>query len=92
METSHVSHYRLQKTFEAGKTSYRLLMFLNVMRKEIRNARIYTDPNTGTPKLMTLAQLRDSLFARHGAPPIPRWGAGSLRPCQCPRRGAAAPR
>lgn len=33
METSPVSDYRLQMTFEASKTSYRLFMFLNLMRK-----------------------------------------------------------
>src|SRR5437763_547424 len=32
MEASAVSNYRLQKTFEASKTSYRLLMFFNLLR------------------------------------------------------------
>ena len=58
LEPSAVSHYRLQKTFDAGKTSYRLLMFLNLFRKTA----------VGNPR-KPLAQLRDEAFERHGAPP-----------------------
>jgi len=58
LEPSAVSNYRLQKTFDAGKTSYRLLMFLNLFRKTA----------VGNPR-KPLAQLRDEAFERHGAPP-----------------------
>ncbi|SMQ48494.1 unnamed protein product [Zymoseptoria tritici ST99CH_3D1] len=69
METSDISEYRLQKTFEAGLTSYRLLMFLNLMRKVVRSVRTTKDPNTGGSKTMSLIELRDHLFASRGAPP-----------------------
>ncbi|KAF7194607.1 Ubiquitin-conjugating enzyme E2 1 [Pseudocercospora fuligena] len=68
LETSAVSEYRLQKTFEASKTSYRLLMFLNVMRKVVRSTRTQKQDD-GSLKKLTLAELRDELFNRHGAPP-----------------------
>ncbi|KAF4637880.1 hypothetical protein G7Y89_g223 [Cudoniella acicularis] len=58
MESSAISHYRLKKTFEASKTSYRLLMFLNLFRKTA----------VGSPR-KPLAQLCDEAFDRHGAPP-----------------------
>lgn len=58
LEPSAVSKYRLQKTFEASKTSYRLLMFLNLFRKTA----------VGNPR-KPLIQLRDEAFERHGAPP-----------------------
>lgn len=58
LEPSGVSHYRLQKTFEASKTSYRLLMFLNIFRQAA----------VGSPR-KPLSQLRDEAFGRHGAPP-----------------------
>ena len=60
MEASAVSDYRLRKTFEASKTSYRLLMFLNILR-------LTTNRITGDRK--TVSQLRDEMFDRHGAPP-----------------------
>ena len=60
MEASAVSQYRLQKTFEASKTSYRLLMFLNLLR--------LTTDRASFPR-KTLAQLREETFDRHGAPP-----------------------
>lgn len=58
MEKSAVSGYRLKKTFEASKTSYSLLMFLNVFRKKAR----------GDVK-RPLLQVRSEAFARLGAPP-----------------------
>jgi ubiquitin-protein ligase len=61
MEASAVSEYRLQKTFEASKTSYRLLMFLNLLR-------LTTNQATGGLR-KTVSQLRDEMFDRHGAPP-----------------------
>ena len=61
MEADGISLYRLQKTFDASKTSYRLLMFLNTFRRTI---------NRGSGKdKKTLVQLRDELFDAHGAPP-----------------------
>ena len=60
MEADGISIYRLQKTFDASKTSYRLLMFLNTFRRTI---------NRGSGKdKKTLVQLRDELFGAHGAP------------------------
>lgn len=58
LEPSAVSAYRLKKTFEASKPSYRLLMFLNLFRRTA----------VGSPR-KPLTQLRDEAFARHGAPP-----------------------
>ena len=58
LEPSAVSAYRLKKTFEASKTSYRLLMFLSLFQRTA----------VGHPR-KALAQLRDEAFERHGAPP-----------------------
>lgn len=60
LEDDAVSHYRLKKTFEGSRTSYRLLMFSELFRRVAR-------PHTGGGG--SLAQVRDALFARHGAPP-----------------------
>ncbi|KAL8950508.1 MAG: hypothetical protein Q9222_003472 [Ikaeria aurantiellina] len=57
LEPSSISEYRLEKTFQASLTSYRLLMFCNLFYKTART--------TGKP----LAVLRDDLFDTHGAPP-----------------------
>ncbi|KAK0119666.1 hypothetical protein ONS95_011103 [Cadophora gregata] len=59
LEPSLISDYRLQKSFEASKTSYRLLMFLNLFRRVA----------VGNPR-KPLAVLRDEAFERHGAPPL----------------------
>ena len=58
LEPSAVSEYRLHHTFQASKTSYRLLMFLNLFRKTA----------VGNPR-KPLITLRDEAFERHGAPP-----------------------
>ncbi|KAH7411182.1 hypothetical protein BKA64DRAFT_375525 [Cadophora sp. MPI-SDFR-AT-0126] len=58
LEPSPFSEYRLQKSFEASKTSYRLLMFLNLFRRTA----------VGSPR-KPLTVLRDEAFERHGAPP-----------------------
>jgi hypothetical protein len=58
LEPTPISDYRLQKSFEASKTSYRILMFLNLFRRVA----------IGTPR-RSIQQLCDSAFARHGAPP-----------------------
>ena len=62
------STYRLKTTFEASKTSYRLLMFLNLFRNTINRG-------SGAGR-KSLVQLRDELFHTHGAPP--RGTAGRL--------------
>lgn len=58
LEADDVSEYRLQHTFNASKTSYRLLLFLNLFRRCVR-------PDYQRP----LGFIRAELFARHGAPP-----------------------
>lgn len=61
MEANTISWYRLEKTFEASKTSYRLLLFLNLFRQTI---------NRGSGQSRkSLVQMRDELFDAHGAPP-----------------------
>ncbi|KAI9054056.1 hypothetical protein LZ554_001227 [Drepanopeziza brunnea f. sp. 'monogermtubi'] len=57
-EPTAVSDYRLQKTFDASKTSYSLLMFIHIFRRTA----------LGSPK-KPLSELRDNAFARYGAPP-----------------------
>lgn len=57
LEPSATSEYRLAKTFEASKTSYRLLMFLSLFCKTAR-----------VPG-KTLEDLREAMFDSHGAPP-----------------------
>ncbi|KAF2442791.1 hypothetical protein P171DRAFT_433190 [Karstenula rhodostoma CBS 690.94] len=57
LEPTSVSDYRLQNTFEASRTSYRLLMFLKLFSSIAR-----------TPG-RTLVQLREELFDTHSAPP-----------------------
>ncbi|KAJ8062101.1 hypothetical protein OCU04_009875 [Sclerotinia nivalis] len=68
MEPSEVSRYRLEKTFEAGKTSYRILMFLNLFKTTA----------VGNPR-KPLSQLANKAFKRHGAPP--RGSARILADC-----------
>ncbi|TVY85586.1 hypothetical protein LSUE1_G000100 [Lachnellula suecica] len=58
LEPDPVSSYRLKHTFEASKTSYRLLMFLNIFRKAA----------IGSPRKPLPVILREA-FERHGAPP-----------------------
>jgi ubiquitin-protein ligase len=58
LEPTAISEYRLRETFQAGKTSYRLLMFLNLFRRTA----------VGSVR-KSLIELRDEAFARHGAPP-----------------------
>lgn len=57
IEPCAVSEYRLQRTFDASKTSYRLLMFFALFYRAARP--------TGT----SLTAIRDELFDMHGAPP-----------------------
>ena len=57
LEPSPESDYRLYKTFQASKTSYRLLMFLNLFRKTVR------------PQGKPIQQVCDEAFEAHGVPP-----------------------
>lgn len=57
LEPSTISEYRLVKSFEASRTSYRLLMFLKLFSSSARQ------PGK------SLVHLRESLFDSHGAPP-----------------------
>lgn len=57
LEPSAESDYRLYETFQASKTSYRLLMFLNLFRKIVR------------PQGKSIQQVCDEAFDAHGAPP-----------------------
>lgn len=57
LEPTPVSEYRLQKTFEGSRTSYRLLMFLKLFSSGARTSG------------KTLVQLREELFDTHSAPP-----------------------
>ncbi|KAK7946430.1 uncharacterized protein PG986_010751 [Apiospora aurea] len=67
LEPDAVSAYRLDKTFQGSRTSYRLLMFSELFRRIAR-------PSKSTSSSPSLAQIRDDLFRRHGAPPpgLPR--------------------
>ncbi|KAI0174059.1 hypothetical protein BJ166DRAFT_586894 [Pestalotiopsis sp. NC0098] len=56
-EPDAVSAYRLDKTFEASRTSYRLLMFSELFRRVAR------------PDNKPLHEIREELFDRHGGPP-----------------------
>jgi ubiquitin-protein ligase len=57
LEPTAISEYRLAKTFEASRTSYRLLMFLKLFSSSARQ------PGK------SLVNLRETLFDSHGAPP-----------------------
>ena len=57
LEPSAESEYRLRATFEASKTSYRLLMFFNLFRK------------TARPPGKSILQVCDEAFKAHGVPP-----------------------
>ncbi|KAL8924238.1 MAG: hypothetical protein Q9172_002778 [Xanthocarpia lactea] len=57
LEPSAISDYRLIKTFQASRTSYRLLMFLSLFS---RSARVPGKP---------LESIRDAMFDTHGGPP-----------------------
>ncbi|KAI1357843.1 hypothetical protein F5Y08DRAFT_323227 [Xylaria arbuscula] len=65
MEKNPVSAYRLDKTFQGSRTSYRLLMFSELFRRTARPSHE-----------KSLVQVRDELFDRHGG--APRDAAGHL--------------
>lgn len=62
LEPDPISAYRLEKTFQGSRTSYRLLMFSELFRRTAR-------PSTSSTSSSSLAKIRDDLFRRHGAPP-----------------------
>lgn len=57
LEPNPISEYRLQRTFEASKTSYRILMFQALFAKIAR------------PAKTSISTICDDIFDRHGAPP-----------------------
>lgn len=59
LERSEYSAYRLLQTYRASATSYRLLMFQDLMRRTVLS----------TYAGMTLVQIRAELFNSHGMPP-----------------------
>jgi hypothetical protein len=59
LEPSLVSSYRLVNTYHSSTTSYRLLMFQDLMRRTV----------LATYGGKTLRQIQAELFERHGAPP-----------------------
>lgn len=73
LEADAVSHYRLKKTFEGSRTSYRLLMLSEVFRRvaspHLGGSAGGSDAKPPPPPPPLLVQIRDGLFARHGAPP-----------------------
>ncbi|KAH8900023.1 hypothetical protein GQ53DRAFT_709308 [Thozetella sp. PMI_491] len=70
LEEDEVSHYRLKKTFEGSRTSYRLLMFSELFRRIARPAAAAPPSHGLRASKKSLVQLRDELFDRHGAPPV----------------------
>ncbi|XWW97303.1 hypothetical protein V2A60_005285 [Cordyceps javanica] len=72
LEDDAVSHYRLKKTFQGSRTSYRLLMFSELFRRVARpraGAAASSAAAAAASSGPSLVQVRDALFARHGAPP-----------------------
>ncbi|KAM7184603.1 SUMO-conjugating enzyme ubc9 [Rhypophila sp. PSN 637] len=93
LETDQVSRYRLKKTYQGSRVSYRILMFSELFRRTARPSppkASNTPPppkaesapahptttsessasSSSPPKRKSLVELRDELFARHGAPPL----------------------
>ena len=69
LEPSPISEYRLRRSFQASKTSYRLLMFLALFGKTARG------------EGPSLANLCEQMFDTHGAPPrgTAEYMAGEIR-------------
>ncbi|KAK4207302.1 SUMO-conjugating enzyme ubc9 [Rhypophila decipiens] len=75
LETDQVSKYRLKKTYQGSRVSYRILMFSELFRRTARPKHSTTTSASSAsssepPKRRSLVELRDELFARHGAPPL----------------------
>lgn len=66
LEDDEISHYRLKKTFQGSRTSYRLLMFSELFR---RTARPCTSSSDGSASMKSLVEIRNEVFTRHGGPP-----------------------
>jgi hypothetical protein len=66
LEDDEISFYRLKKTFQGSRTSYRLLMFSELFR---RTARPCDASSTETSARKSLVDIRNELFTRHGGPP-----------------------
>ncbi|OAQ73077.2 ubiquitin-conjugating enzyme family protein [Pochonia chlamydosporia 170] len=62
LEDDDISYYRLKKTFQGSRTSYRLLMFSELFRRTAR-------PSSSTDSGKSLVEIRNELFTRHGGPP-----------------------
>ncbi|KAK8102972.1 hypothetical protein PG984_016118 [Apiospora sp. TS-2023a] len=60
LEPDAISAYRLDKTFQGSRTSYRLLMFSELFRRTAR-------PSTSSTSSSSLAKVREALFRRHAA-------------------------
>ncbi|KAK3375875.1 hypothetical protein B0T24DRAFT_617244 [Lasiosphaeria ovina] len=76
LEPDRVCEYRLKKTFEGSRTSYRLLMFSELFRRAARPSISPPSPtgataakSSGSTK-KSLSELRDELFTRHGGAPF----------------------
>ncbi|OIW24659.1 hypothetical protein CONLIGDRAFT_636787 [Coniochaeta ligniaria NRRL 30616] len=88
LESDEISEYRLKKTFEGSRTSYRLLMFSELFRRTARPRAHPSEqglldtsaassapqsrppcPRSSSGGKISLLQLRNELFDRHGAPP-----------------------
>jgi ubiquitin-protein ligase/uncharacterized membrane protein YgcG len=65
LEPSDISEYRLEKSYEASKTSYNLLMFAHLLRKTVSQPPAEVDAT----QTRTLQDIRNELFSRHGSPP-----------------------
>lgn len=69
LETDATSQYRLQKTFEAGKTSYRLLMFAKLVQKCVAATTTGRDGVARAAYRKSIEQRCRDLFESHEAPP-----------------------
>lgn len=68
LEPDAISAYRLDKTFQGSRTSYRLLMFSELFRRTARPS-LTSSSSTCSSSSSSLAKIREDLFRRHGAPP-----------------------
>ncbi|KAK2612395.1 hypothetical protein QQS21_001659 [Conoideocrella luteorostrata] len=69
LEDDEISHYRLKKTFQGSRTSYRLLMFSELFRRTVR-PRTASTSSSRTDSRKSLVEVRNELFTRHGGPPV----------------------
>lgn len=69
LEDDEISFYRLKRTFQGSRTSYRLLMFCEMFRRIARQGQSTTPESGDSSPSKSLIQIRDELFDRHGGPP-----------------------